>query len=101
MMANCQGRVIGRRSTPPIMITDDHRSVVKTAPGSTSVTPVPPPTVKGKPDEALAAKRKRRTRMVLQMMRRLNGGRRSRLLGVALLLWVTTLASDIDERCMT
>ena len=61
MMANCQGRVIGRRSTPPIMITDDHRSVVKTAPGSTSVTPVPPPTVKGKPDEALAAKRKRRT----------------------------------------
>lgn len=36
-MADSQGRVIGRGSTPPIMITDDHKSVVKTAPH------VPPP----------------------------------------------------------
>lgn len=36
-MADSQGRVVGRGSTPPIMITDDHKSVVKTAPH------VPPP----------------------------------------------------------
>ncbi len=61
-MADCHGRVIGRGSTPPIMITDDHKSVVKTAPGSTSITPVPPPTIKEEPEEASAAKRKKRTR---------------------------------------
>ena len=65
-MSDCQGRVIGHGSTPPIMITDDHKSVVKTAPGSvsTAVTPTPPPapTIKEEPDEGSSAKRKKRTR---------------------------------------
>ncbi|KAF8315831.1 hypothetical protein DL93DRAFT_2078545 [Clavulina sp. PMI_390] len=49
-MADANGRVVGRGSTPPIMITDDHKSVVK-------VTPQAPPPEE---EEIQPAKRKRR-----------------------------------------
>jgi uncharacterized protein len=48
-MADTQGRVVGRGSTPPIMITDDHKSVMK--------NPLPIPAVE-EPEEQ--PKRKRR-----------------------------------------
>ncbi|KAF9512508.1 hypothetical protein BS47DRAFT_1345262 [Hydnum rufescens UP504] len=48
-MADTQGRVVGRGSTPPIMITDDHKSVMK--------NPLPTPAVE-EPEEQ--PKRKRR-----------------------------------------
>lgn len=48
-MADSHGRVVGRGSTPPIMITDDHKSVIK--------NPLPMPVVE-EPEEP--PKRKRR-----------------------------------------
>jgi len=49
-MADSHGRVIGRGSTPPIMITDDHKSVVKPAP--------PPPEEEEPPSQPKRNKRR-------------------------------------------
>ncbi|KAF8331875.1 uncharacterized protein EI90DRAFT_3122989 [Cantharellus anzutake] len=61
-MTDWQGRVIGRGSTPPIMITDDHKSVVKAAPASAAAVPPLASSAKEEQDESSTARRKKRAR---------------------------------------